>query len=113
MRSVKTHGGLTRGKGMTENKHFLWVLSMPTCAYITEDVQKYTSISYQTSDQHIAKLQMLKTLSLTVDLISYLKALEPFSIIVNCRIIANGMSDHEGVTADHAREIKYSFIHDW
>ena len=29
MRSVKTHGGLTRGKGMTENQGLVWVLSMP------------------------------------------------------------------------------------
>ena len=79
MRSVKTHGSLTRGKGMTENQHLLWVLSMPTCANINEDVKKYTSISYKTSDQLMTSYQMIKTLSSTVDLISYLIAPEPFS----------------------------------
>ena len=44
MRSVKTHGGLTRGKGMTETQCLLWVLSMPACANINESMQKYTSI---------------------------------------------------------------------
>ena len=88
MRSVKTHGGLTRVKGMTSNQHLLLVLSMPICANIDEDMQKYTSISYQTSDQHIGKLQMLKTLSLTVDLISYLRAPDPIiAIKLHCLIL--------------------------
>ena len=52
MRSVKTPGGLTRGKGMTETQLWLWVLSMPACANINESMQKYTCISYETSDQH-------------------------------------------------------------
>ena len=34
MRSIKTHGGLTRVKGMTENQRLVWVLSMLVCASI-------------------------------------------------------------------------------
>ena len=33
MRSIKTHVGLTRGKGMTENKRLVWVLYMPVCTH--------------------------------------------------------------------------------
>ena len=31
MRSVKIHGGLTRGRGMTEIQRLVWVLSMCGC----------------------------------------------------------------------------------
>ena len=34
MRSLKTSGGLTRGRGMTENQHLLWLLSEPACAEV-------------------------------------------------------------------------------
>ena len=34
MRSLKTSGGLTRGRGMTENQRLLWLLSRPACAEI-------------------------------------------------------------------------------
>ena len=36
MRSVKTHGGLTRGNGMTETQRLLWAMSMPACANMNE-----------------------------------------------------------------------------
>ena len=49
MRSIKTHGGLTRGKGMTEKKHLVWVLSMPVCASINETMQAFSGVSYETS----------------------------------------------------------------
>ena len=32
MRSMKTSGGLARGRGMTEQQRLIWLLSMPVCA---------------------------------------------------------------------------------
>ena len=32
MRSLKTSGGLTRGRGFTEQQRLIWLLSMPACA---------------------------------------------------------------------------------
>ena len=34
MRSVKSTGGLMRGRGMDEAQRAEWILSMPACAYI-------------------------------------------------------------------------------
>ena len=50
MRSIKTHGGLTRGKGMTENQRLMWILSMPVCASINETMQTFSGVSHETSD---------------------------------------------------------------
>ena len=44
IRNIKTHGGLTRGKGMTENQRFVWVLSMPVCASINETMQTFSGV---------------------------------------------------------------------
>ena len=32
MRSMKTSGGLARGRGMTQQQRLIWLLSMPVCA---------------------------------------------------------------------------------
>ena len=45
MRIIKTHRGLTRGKGMTENQRLVWVLSMPVCTSIIETMQKFSGVS--------------------------------------------------------------------
>ena len=49
MRSINTHGGLTRGKGMTENQRLVWILYMPVCASINEAMQTFSGVSYETS----------------------------------------------------------------
>ena len=48
MRSIKTHGGLARGMGVTENQRLVWFLSMPVCASINETMQKFSGVSYET-----------------------------------------------------------------
>ncbi len=52
MRSVKTTGGLTRGKGMTKIQQLVWLLSMPSCAEINIAMQSLTGNKYVTSEQH-------------------------------------------------------------
>ena len=52
MRSMKTHGGLTRGAGMSELQRLVWVHSMPAYAHVYEAMQNFTGVSYQKRDQH-------------------------------------------------------------
>ena len=80
MRSIKTHGGLTGGKGMTENQRLVWVLSMPVCASIDETMQKLSSVSYKASYQHtdVSAARRARDVSDTVDLIDNLNERDPF-----------------------------------
>ena len=39
MRSMKTSGGLTRGRGMTEKQLLTWLLAMPACAEVNIEMQ--------------------------------------------------------------------------
>ena len=52
MRSIKSTGGLTRGRGVAEIQRLLWLLSMPSCASVTHSMQELTGVCYNTSEQH-------------------------------------------------------------
>ena len=52
MRSVKTTGDLTRGRGLTETQRLFWLRSMPACAEVNCALEDLTVVTYNTSDQH-------------------------------------------------------------
>ena len=95
MRSINTHGGLTRGKGMTENQRLMWVLTMP----VNETMQKFSGVSYETSDQHsnVSAARQARDVSDTVDLIDYLNEKDLFVQNDSLFNIANGMTAQERV----------------
>ena len=112
MRSIKTHGGLTRGKGMTENQRLVWVLSMPVCASINETIQQFSGVSYETSDQHkdVSAARQARYVSDTVDLIDYLNERDPFVRNDSLFNIANGMTAQESVNVEKSREIGVKIV---
>ena len=52
MKLVKTTGGLTQGRGMSEIQCLVWLFSPPACLEINYTMLKFSSVSYSTSDQH-------------------------------------------------------------
>lgn len=52
MTSIKSHGGLTRGRGIDETQRLIWLLDMPACAQVNLAMQTLTGVHYQTSEQH-------------------------------------------------------------
>lgn len=50
MRTMKTTGGLTRGREMAESQRTQWLLSMPACSTVNAAMQKLTEADYVTSD---------------------------------------------------------------
>ena len=53
MRFIKTRGGLTRGRGMTESVGNLCVLSLTDCAAIHEAMTKDSGLTVKSSKQHV------------------------------------------------------------
>ena len=45
MRSVKTTGGLTRERGMSEIQRLVWLFSRPACLEINNTMQEFCSVS--------------------------------------------------------------------
>ena len=112
MRHIKTDGGLTKGKGMTEKKCLVWVLSMPVCASINETMQTFSGVSYETSDQHkdVSAARQARDVSDTVDLFDYLNEKDPFVQNDSLFNIANGMTAKERVNVEKAREIGVEIV---
>ena len=81
MRSLKSTGGLTRGRGMPECQRSIWTLSMPICAQINESMQDLAGPTYSTSEQHVesSRSRMTKHKHDTDAVITFLKPLQPFS----------------------------------
>jgi len=48
MRSLKTNGGLTRGRGMEETQCLRWLLAMSACAGVSEVMQEMTGKHFLT-----------------------------------------------------------------
>ena len=52
MQSMKTSGRLIPGLGMTESQRLVWLMSMPSCAEISDAMQHLKGVMYHTSEQH-------------------------------------------------------------
>ena len=107
MRSVKTSGGLTRGRGMGETQRLVWLLSMPACAQVNNAMQTLTGVNYQTSEQHkdLTKSRQQRDFKDLQTVTTYLNARSPFSADPSLRNIASGVVADDNVNADTAREI--------
>lgn len=107
MRSIKTTGGLTRGRGMTESQRALWILSMPDCAEMNNAMQTFTGSNFYSSEQHKEdgisrqKRDTKDTLIFT----SFLEERNPFVDEEGLRNIETGVSATSDVNAEKAREI--------
>ena len=54
MRSIKSRGGLTRGRGFTESTHHQqWVHTAQQCAVIHEVMTSVTKSTFANSEQHV------------------------------------------------------------
>ena len=53
MRSLKSRGGLTRGRGFTESVRNLWVLTVHRCAEVHGAMSTLTRLTLGSSEQHI------------------------------------------------------------
>ena len=52
MRSLKSRGGLTVGRGMSESVRHQWVLSLNSSAHIHDAMVQLTGSVYESSEQH-------------------------------------------------------------
>ncbi|KAG1663714.1 ERO1-like protein beta [Nymphon striatum] len=107
MRSMKTSGGLTRGRGMTEVQRVVWLLSHPLCSEVNNAMQQLTGVNYNTSEQHkdVTKSRQEKDMTDTCQLLEFLEPRNPFSDNKSLRNIATGVNADDRVNADNARDV--------
>lgn len=94
MRALKTTGGLTRGSGITEIQRALWVLSMSVCCEYNIAMQKLTSASYSTSEQHkeMHKARLSHDRRDGAQILEFLQQSSPFTSDPSLRNIVTGVT---------------------
>ena len=104
MRSLKTTGGLTRGRGFDELQRLIWLLSRPVCAEINLAMQEFTSVSFTTSEQHkdISSARQERDVQDTNKLITVISSRTPFSSNSPLHSLDTGVCAEESVNADQA-----------
>ena len=104
MRSLKTSGGLTRGRGMTENHRLLWLLSSPACAEVNQAMQELTGVNYNTEEQNkdMTAARQARDWKDTLTVLQYLQERNPFSLDPSLRSISTGVHAHPTVNVDEA-----------
>ena len=112
MRSLKTYGGLTRGRGMTESQRTIWLLSVPACADISQAMEEFSNTTYVSSEQHkdSTKARISRDNNDMKSLAVFLEARNPFDSDPSLRSISSGVIADESVNVDNAKQIGESIL---
>ena len=112
MRSMKTSGGLTRGRGIGEVQRSVWLLSTPATAEINRAMQEFSGVKYHCSDQHkeVSSTRIERDHSDAMKMYEYLIEHNSFDFGTKLVDINTGEVAAENVNAYNAREIGESII---
>jgi hypothetical protein len=114
MRSVKSSGGLTRGRGMSEFQRALWLLSMPACGDISSAMQEATDMEFFTSEQHTESTtaRMKRDDKDMKELLKYMLPRNPFTfnLAMSLRSISTGVTADPTTNVDRAKDIGLSIV---
>ena len=107
MRSMKTSGGLTRGRGMTETQRLVWLMAHPVCAEVNNAMQQRTGVQHNTSEQHkdLTTARQVKDMTDTCELLQFLESRNSFSDNCSSQSIATGINDGISGNVDTANEV--------
>ena len=107
MRSVKTSGGLTGGKGINEHRQLVWLLSMPICAETNRVMQSLSGVDFNSGKQNkdICKARMQRDLKDTVTVLTSLAEHSPFAEDPSLCNIMTGVNADSNVNVDAAAEV--------
>lgn len=111
MRTTKTSGGLTRGRGIDESQRAQWLLALPACSEINTAMQQVTKLAFETSEQHkeISHARKSRDDKDIRGLLRYLKDRSPFERDASLQNIATGMTSNSS-NPDMAKEVGCKII---
>ena len=112
MRSLKTNGGLTRGRGMSESERLVWLLSMPACAEINSSMQLVTGVAFSTSEQHkdTSNTRQNRDHQDTRKLLHYFQQRNPFNGDLQLRSLSSGKIADTSVNVDSAKQVGLNIL---
>ena len=106
MRSMKTSGGLTRGRGIGEVQRSVWLLFTPATAEINRAMQEFSGVKYHYNDQHkeVSSTRIERDHSDAMKMYEYLIEHNPFDFGTKLVNINTDEVAAENVNAYNARE---------
>ena len=112
MKNLKSRGGITRGRGVTDMQQAVWGMSAPVIAEINGAMQELTNTNFVTSEQHKENYNSRKKRDAedAEKMYQFLKERSPFNLPCNLRNIVSGVSASAGVNVDRAKEIGEAII---
>ena len=107
MRSMKTSGGLTRGRGIAETQRLVWLMAHPVCSEVNNEMQQLTGVQYNTSEQHkdLTTASQGKDMTDSCQLLEFLESLDSFSDNCSLRSLAAGINAGISVNVDTAKDV--------
>ena len=111
MRSLKSRGGLTRGRGVTESVRQQWVLTMHQFASIHDAMTSLTGRHHETSEQHaeLGKSRRNRDERDYIEIFKWLQAHDPFSedSTYELRSLSTGLtaSKDDNINCDRVEEV--------
>ena len=107
MRSLKTSGGLTRGRGLTEQQRVTWLLAMPACAEVNRVMQELSGVNYTSGEQNkdMSKTRKMRDVRDTLTIMTVLRERTPFGPDPQLRNIMNGVHADSSVNVDEALKV--------
>ena len=111
MRSLKTSGGLTRGRGIDESQRTIWSLSMPACVSTNHTMQELSGVMQKTGEQNkdMSNARQSRDWKDTSTVVQFLKARNAFECNGNLCNIASGVHAHESVNVDSSKSLEVKF----
>ncbi|CAG9814961.1 unnamed protein product [Phaedon cochleariae] len=110
MRAMKSYGGLTRGRGVTDSVLSRWIVGMLCLQHICDQIEMFTDVRSATSEQHV-DMRPSRVTRDNVDiekLRSWFAEHPPFLEIEELVSLSTGAIADEGVNCHMAREIGIS-----
>ncbi len=114
MRSMKTSGELTRGRGMTEQQRLTWLLSMPVCAEVNRAMQEFTGVKHNTGEQNkdLSKARQVRDMKDMNTLLMALSDRDTFESTNLLRNIMTGTHAGNAVNVDRSKDIGVQIMND-
>ena len=80
MWDIKTRGGRTRGRGMTEQQRTVWLVFTSACSQVNNAIQQVPGVCYDGSEQHkkVSNSQTSKNYEDVVMVMQYILPRSPF-----------------------------------
>ena len=107
-------GGLTRGRGMTEQQCLTWVMAMPACAEVNKIMQDITGINYNTGEQNkdMSVTRQDRDWKDTNTVLRYLSDRNHFTSDIGLHNISTGVHAHSSLDVDLAKTVGKAILND-